>query len=102
MFPLLIKPAFVLELETRSILCLMQGEGRKSLMLFSLECNGLYSFPITSVSFLFVALQFIMSLDIQITKEAFQEVRRSEFKDVFNKKPAKPSLERQGLTELEQ
>ena len=101
MFPLLIKPAFVLELETRSILCLMQGEGRKSLMLFSLECNGLYSFPITSVSFSFAALQF-MSLDIQITKEAFQEVRRSEFKDVFNKKPAKPSLERQALTELEQ
>ena len=97
MFPLLIKPAFVLELETRSILRLMQGEGRTSLMLFSLECNGLYSFPITLVSFSFAALQCTVSLDIQIA--AFQDVRRNEFKDAVNKKP---SLERQALTESEQ
>ena len=96
MFPLLIKPAFVLELETRSILRLMQGEGRTSL-LFSLECNGLYSFPITLVSFSFAALQCAVSLDIQIA--AFQDVRRNEFKDAVNKKP---SLERQALTESEQ
>lgn len=57
-------------------------------------------FLILLMSLSFAPFQFILSLDMQITKEAFREARLNDFKDVFNKRPAKDSLERKDLNEL--
>ena len=57
-------------------------------------------FLILLMSLSFAPFQFILSLDMQITKEAFREARLNDFKDVFNKRPSKDSLERKDLNEL--